>query len=89
MIEAKEAVWPNDLISDVDIGHSVDVMFGKSQRYHQRTKLIGDRNLCQIQHVNRGYDRKEVSHSREASGHVDQVYTFRQVQAKVGLDKRL
>lgn len=44
--EVEEAVWSNDLVSEVDVTHPVDVMFGGGQRYHWRIELIGYRNFC-------------------------------------------
>lgn len=43
--KVEEAVWSNDFVSDVDVGHSVDVMFDRSQKYYWKIKFIGDRNF--------------------------------------------
>lgn len=42
---AIEAVWSNDLISDVGLKHRVDVVFSGNQRYNQRDEFIGNWNF--------------------------------------------
>lgn len=78
----EEAVWSNDLVSDVDVGHLIDVVFSNSQ-----SSLVT--KICCVNYNVSGNDVTDKPRSGESCGQVDQLHSSKQIQALFELDGRL